>query len=74
MQYPGKQHLSCLKHLLNHIQCFRCSGGIKFYSGPSPTYQLMLDRGIKEHAEAAIMQFIDSSFQDCPYTRHSTSG
>jgi hypothetical protein len=76
MQYPGKQHFICLKHLLNHIQCFRCSGGIKFYSEVklSPIYQLMIDSGNKEHADATIIQFTDSSFQDCPDTSRSTGG
>jgi hypothetical protein len=76
MQYPGNQHFIYLKHLLNHIQYFRCSGGIKFYSEMilSPIYQLMIDSGNKEYAEATIIQFTDSSFQDCPDTSRSTGG
>jgi hypothetical protein len=34
----------------------------------------MIDSGNSEHAEAPIMQFTDSSFQDCPDTSRSTGG
>jgi hypothetical protein len=76
MQYPGKQHFIYLRHLLNHTQCHRCSRGIKFYSNTklSPLHQLMIDSGNSEHAEAPIIQFTDSSFQDCPDTSRSTGG
>jgi hypothetical protein len=68
MQFPGKQHFLYLKHLLHYLQCHRCSGGIKFYSNVklSPLYQFMVDNGNAEHALAPIIQFTDSSFQDCP--------
>jgi hypothetical protein len=41
MQYPGRQHFVYLHYLLNHIQCHRCTGGIKLYSDTklSPTYR-----------------------------------
>jgi hypothetical protein len=76
MQYPGKQHFVYLHHLLNHIQCHRCSGGIKFYSEVklSPLYQLMVDSGNADIADVPIIQFTDSSFQDCPDTSRSTGG
>jgi hypothetical protein len=76
MQYNGKHHFVYLRHLLHHIQCHLCSGGIKFYSNTklSPLYQLMIDSGNSEHAEAPIIQFTDSSFQDCPDTSRSTGG
>jgi hypothetical protein len=76
MQFPGKQHFLYLKHLLRHLQSNRCSSGIKFYSNVqlSPLYQFMVDNGNVEHALAPIIQFIDSSFQDCPDTSRSTGG
>jgi hypothetical protein len=36
--------------------------------------QLRIDSGNPEHAEAPIIQFTDSSFQDCPDTSRSTGG
>jgi hypothetical protein len=76
MQYPGKQHFVYLHHLMNHVQCHRCSGGLKFYCNIklSLLYQLMVDSGNFENAEAPILQFTDSSFQDCPDTSRSTGG
>jgi hypothetical protein len=76
IQLPGRQHFILLHHLLNHLQCHRCSGGIKFYSNTrlSPLYQLMMDSGNEQHSEAPIIQFTDSSFQDCPDTSRSTGG
>jgi hypothetical protein len=32
MQYPGRKHFKMLLHLLRHLQCHRCRGGLKFYS------------------------------------------
>ncbi|KAG7340238.1 reverse transcriptase RNA-dependent DNA polymerase [Nitzschia inconspicua] len=76
MQKPGRRHFEVLKHLLNHIQCHRCSAGIKFYSDIklSPLYQMMIETGNAEHAEAPLILFTDSSFQDCPDTSKSTGG
>ncbi|KAG7349250.1 reverse transcriptase RNA-dependent DNA polymerase [Nitzschia inconspicua] len=76
MQKPGRTHFAILKHLLHHIQCHRCSAGIKFYSDIklSPLYQMMVETGNTEHAVAPIILFIDSSFQDCPDTAKSTGG
>jgi hypothetical protein len=73
IQYPGKQHFVYLRHGLNHIQCHRCSGGIKFYS-TTKLYQLMIDSRNSEHAVAPIIQFTDYSFQYCPDTSRATGG
>jgi hypothetical protein len=76
MQYPGRHHFVHLHHLLNHIKCHRCTGGIKFYSDTklSPLYQLIVDSGNAQFADAPIIQFTDLSFQDCPDTNRSTGG
>jgi hypothetical protein len=76
MQYLGKIHFKCLKHLLLHIQCHRCTAGIKFYSDirVSPQYQCTIDIGHTQHAEAPFIQFSNSSFQDCPDTARSPGG
>ncbi|KAG7346413.1 hypothetical protein IV203_038386 [Nitzschia inconspicua] len=76
MQKPGRRHFEVLKHLLKHIQCHRCSAGIKFYSDIklSPLYQMMIETGNAEHAEAPLILFTDSSFQDCPDTSKSMGG
>jgi hypothetical protein len=76
MQFPGKQHFLYLKHLLHHLQSNRCSVGIKFYSNVqlSPWDQFNVENGNVEHALAPIIQFVDSSFQDCPDTSRSTEG
>ncbi|KAG7339618.1 hypothetical protein IV203_025338 [Nitzschia inconspicua] len=76
MQKPGRKHFEILKHLLHHIQCHRCSAGIKFYSDMklSPLYQMMIETGNAAHADAPLILFTDSSFQDCPDTTKSTGG
>ncbi|KAG7357481.1 hypothetical protein IV203_002169 [Nitzschia inconspicua] len=76
MQKPGRKHFETLKHLLHHIQCHRCSAGIKFYSDMklSPLYQMMIETGNAVHADAPLILFTDSSFQDCPDTTKSTGG
>ncbi|KAG7355160.1 hypothetical protein IV203_004516 [Nitzschia inconspicua] len=76
MQKPGRKHFEILKHLLHHIQCHRCSAGIKFYIDMklSPLYQMMIETGNAAHADAPLILFTDSSFQDCPDTTKSTGG
>ncbi|KAG7366303.1 hypothetical protein IV203_028973 [Nitzschia inconspicua] len=76
MQKRGRTHFTILKLLLHHVQCHRCSAGIKFYSDIklSPLYQMMVETGNTEHADAPIILFTDSSFQDCPDTAKSTGG
>jgi hypothetical protein len=76
MQYPGRKHFKMLLHLLRHLQCHRCRGGIKFYSNMqlSPLYQHMNDNGHSNLAESPIIAFTDSSFQDCPDSCRSTGG
>ncbi|KAG7371023.1 reverse transcriptase RNA-dependent DNA polymerase [Nitzschia inconspicua] len=76
MQKPGRTHFAILKHLLHHIQCHRCSAGIKFYSDIklSLLYQMMVETGNTEHADAPIILFTNSSFQDCSDTAKSAGG
>jgi hypothetical protein len=74
MQLPGKQHFKYLHHMLRHIQCHRCSAGIKFYSNPaeSPIHQLMSEKKLSYVNEYPIVIYADTSFQDCLDTSRST--
>jgi hypothetical protein len=74
MQFPGRTHFKLLHHLLRHIQCHRCSGGIKFYANNklSPLYQLLADNNLKDYGDYPMLLLADTSFQDCPDTSRST--
>ena len=76
MQKPGRKHFKYLKHLLQHIQFHRCSGGIKFYADvtKSPLHQAMVDSDAKNMMDFPIIALSDSSFQDCEDTGRSTGG
>jgi hypothetical protein len=76
MQYPGRIRFKLLLHLLRHLQCHRRVGGIKFYSNlsESPLHQYLISSENPMQANAPIICFTDSSFQDCPDTSRSTGG
>jgi hypothetical protein len=76
MQFPGRPHFKYLLHLLKHLQCHRCSAGLKFYSEVklSPIYQNLRDAGHGKYAECPIIFLSDSSFQDDIDTSRSTGG
>jgi hypothetical protein len=63
-------------HLLRHLPCHRCRGGLKFYSNmqSSPLYQYMNHNGHSNLAESTIIAFTDTSFQDCPDSCRSIGG
>ncbi|KAG7371219.1 hypothetical protein IV203_019789 [Nitzschia inconspicua] len=71
MQKPERSHFTILKYLLHHMQCHRCSAEIKFYSDIklSLLYQMMVETGNTEHADARIILFTD-----CLDTAKSTGG
>jgi hypothetical protein len=76
MQYPGRNHLKLLLHLLRHLQCHRLKGGIKFYADKtkSPLHQHLTTTGNGNFADYPIVCFSGSSFQDCPDSGRSTGG
>ena len=67
----GKVHLKCLVHLL---WCIRDNNTLrlKYYSdmNDAPLYDLL--RQVSFKTENQLMDFSDSSWQYCPYTRRST--
>ena len=72
---PGRDHFKAARHLLRYLRCHYLSFGLTYYSDPkrSPVYKLVHEF-IKAHADAPLILFTDSSWQDCPDTGRSTGG
>ena len=68
---PGKVHFEGLVHLLRYIRDKKALG-LKYYAdlNDAPVTDLLRQSDIntKKH----LMDFSDSSWQDCPYTGRST--
>ena len=68
---PGKVHLERLVHLLRYIRDNK-TFGLKYYAymNYAPVTDLLRQASIK--TENLLMDFSDSSWQDCPDTGRST--
>ena len=68
---PGKVHFEGLVHLLRYIRDNK-TFGLKYYAdlNDAPVTDLLIQANIKSKNQ--LMDFSDSSLQDCPYTGRST--
>ena len=68
---PGKVHFEGLVHLLRYIRDNKTLG-LKYYAGlnDAPVNDLLRQANINTHNK--LMDFSDSSWQDCPDTGRST--